>query len=105
MIPRTLLICENGLFASWAFRLAQEYERVLYFKPWLKSFAHPNDYYIGRGYEQFERVEHFWDHVDEADTICFLDVHFPDWATHLRSMGKPVWSAFYGEELELYRAE
>lgn len=105
MIPKTLLIVEGGLFSSWAFRLAKEYERVLLFRPWTRTFAHPGDYYIGSGYEEFERVEHFWKHVDEADTIAFIDIHFPDWATHLREMGKPVWSAFYGEELELNRAE
>jgi hypothetical protein len=88
---------------SWADRLSREYERVLYFRPWSKSFAHPNDFFIGTGYESFERVEHFWRHVDEADTIAFFDIHFPDWATHLREMGKPVWSAFYGEDLELDR--
>src|SRR6266481_4492730 len=105
MIPKTILIAEGGLFTSWAFRLAKEYERVLLFRPWTRSFSHPNDYRIASGYSEFERAEHFWEHVDEADTICFLDVHFPDWATHLRQLGKPVWSAFYGEDLELYRAE
>lgn len=105
MISKTILCVEGGLFSSWAFRLAKEYERVLLFRPWTRTFSHPNDFYIGTGYEEFERVEHFWAHVDEADTICFLDVHFPDWAAYLRSMGKPVWSAFYGEELELYRKE
>lgn len=103
MINKTILIAEQGLFGSWAFRLAQEYERVLLFRPWTRTFSHPNDYYIATGYEQFQRVEHFWDHVWEADTICFLDVHFPDWALYLRTMGKPVWSAFYGEQLELDR--
>lgn len=102
MINKTILCVDGGLFSSWAERLSREYERVLYFRPWTKSFSHPNDYYIGTGYN-FERVEHFWEHVDEADTIAFFDIHFPDWATHLRQMGKPVWSAFYGEEMELDR--
>jgi hypothetical protein len=103
MINRTLLIADGGLFSSWAERLSREYERVLWFRPWSKSFSHPNDYYIGTGYEAFERVEHFWKHVDEADTIAFFDIHFPDWATHLKDLGKPVWSGFYGENLELDR--
>lgn len=103
MIPKTLLCCDGGLFSSWAERLSREYERVLWFKPWSKSFAHPNDFFIGTGYPHFERVEHFWKHVDEADTIAFFDIHFPDWATHLRDMGKPVWGPFYGEDLELDR--
>ena len=103
MINKTLLICEGGLFQSWAHRLAREYDRVLLFRPWTRSFSHPNDFFIGTGYDTFERVENFWDHVDEADTIAFLDIHFADWATHLRAMGKPVWAPFYGEDLELER--
>lgn len=105
MISKTLLCVEGGLFGSWALRLAQEYDRVLHFRPWTRTFSHPNDYLIGSGYSKVQRVEHFWEHVDEADTIAFLDIHFADWADYLRQQGKPVWSAFYGEELELYRAE
>ena len=105
VINKTICCVEGGLFSSWAFRLAKEYERVLLFRPWTKSFSHPNDFYIAGGYPQFERVENFWDHVDEVDTFCFLDIHFADWADHLRGLGKPVWSAFHGEELELLRAE
>src|SRR6266446_8388614 len=105
MIPKTLLCVDGGLFSSWAERLSREYDRVLLFRPWTRTFSHPNDYYIGRGYDWCERIDHFWQHVDKADTVAFFDIHFPDWATHLRDMGKPVWSAFYGEELELYRAE
>lgn len=105
MINKTVLICEGGLFSSWAERLSREYKRVLLFRPWTRTFSHPNDYHIGRGYESFERVEHFWEHVDEVDTVVFLDIHFPDWADYLRKQGKRVWSAFYGEELELARIE
>lgn len=106
MIDKTILIAEGGLFSSWAMRLAKEYKRVLLFRPWTRTFSHPNDFYIGSGYRQFERVENFWDHVKEADTVAFLDIHFPDWATFIENeLGKPVWSAFHGEELELLRAE
>lgn len=105
MINKTLLICEGGLFTSWAERLSREYERVLLFRPWTRSLPHPNDIRIASGYPQFERIEHFWEHVDEADTICFLDTHFADWADYLRQQGKPVWAPFYGEELEVERVQ
>lgn len=105
MINKCLCVVENGLFQSWAHRLAKDYDRVLLFRPWAESFSHLNDRYIGTGYESFERIENFWDHVQEVDTFCFADVHFPDWADHLRLLGKNVWSPFYGEELELLRFE
>jgi len=105
MINKTVMCIDGGLFGSWALRLAKEYKRVLHFRPWTRSFSHPNDYIISSGYPQVERIEHFWDHIEECDTFCFLDIHFPDWADYLRDQGKAVWSAFHGEELELYRAE
>lgn len=105
MLDKSILCVEGGLFSSWAFRLAKEFREVKLFRPWTRTFSHPNDFFIGQGYSEFERVEHFWQHVDDADVVCFLDIHFPDWADYCRKQGKSVWSPFYGEELELYRAE
>lgn len=105
MINKTVLVCEGGLFQSVAHRLAREYKRVLYFRPWTSSFSHPNDLHIGEGYPDIERVESIWDHIDEVDTFCFPDVYFTPEQMYLRSIGKPVWGAGRGEELEMLRGE
>ena len=101
----TCCVIENGLFQSLAHRLAKEYERVLYFRPWTSSFSHPNDLHIGQGYENIERIEELWEPsvFNEIDTFCFPDVYFKDMQKYLRSIGKPVWGAFDGEDMEMER--
>jgi hypothetical protein len=105
MIKKTILVYEGGLFQSLAHRLARDYERVLYFRPWVSSFSHSNDFQMGMGYENIERVHDFWDVVDEVDTFCFPDVCYGDLQMYLREQGKAVFGAGYGEEMELLRWE
>lgn len=104
-IPRTALVLDNGLFQPLAHRLVGSYEKVCYFRPWIGSFPHPNDYYCGSGYE-FERIESYEQYFeDENVTWIFPDLHFPALQKWLRSKGRAVWGAGYGEDLELMRAE
>lgn len=105
MIRKTICVIENGLFISWAFRLAREYERVLYFRPWIGTFAHSNDLEIGEGYKQIQRLYTFWDNLEGIDTFFFPDIYFADWQKYLRSIGKNVWGCGDAEDLELYRGE
>lgn len=102
---RTVLVYESGLFQSLAHRLARDYERVLYFRPWVSEFPHSNDYQLGMGYDDIERVHSFWDVVDEVDTFVFADVGYGDLQMYLRDQGKAVFGAGYGEEMELKRWE
>lgn len=106
MIKRTALIIENGLFQSLAFRLAKDYERVLYWRPWVGSFSHPNDFFAGTGYDQFERIEAYEPYFDDDSiTWVFPDVHYPDLQQWLRKQGRQVWGAGHGEDLEMLRGE
>lgn len=103
---RTALIAEHGLFQPLAHRLANGYEKVLYFRPWIASFPHPNDYYVGSGYERVQRIEALEPYFDdESVTWVFPDLHFAPLQKWLRSKGRAVWGAGNGEELELMRAE
>lgn len=104
MIKRTALVIENGLFQPLAHRLAKDYERVLYFRPWIGSFAHPNDFYTGTGYDTIERIESYEEYFNDPEvTWIFPDLYFPALQTWLRSQGRSVWGAGNGEELELER--
>lgn len=105
MINKTLLCFDHGIFQSVAHRLARDFKRVFYFRPWQSSFSHPNDLKIGAGYDDIEKVETWLDLIDEVDIFCFPDIGFPSEQEYLRSIGKAVWGAGNGEELEMLRGE
>lgn len=102
---KTLMVYDNGLFVSWAERLARDFGRVLLYVPWKDAFPKSNKFVIGQGMENVERVNDFWDYVPETDIFFFPDVYDGDLQVHLRSIGKPVWGSAKGEELELKRWE
>ncbi len=77
---------------------------IMYYRPDPPREVHTDDDAIGDGYSDIIRITDFWDRLDEIDTFMFLDVNFYHWANHLRDdLGKNVWSAFNGEELETER--
>ena len=105
MIEKTICILENGLFQSFAHRMARDFKRVLYWKPWVTSFSHPNDKHTGEGYPDIERVDSWLEHIDEVDVWAFPDIHYAPEQAYLRGLGKQVWGAGDCEELELLRGE
>ena len=105
MIKKTICIIDSGLFQSFAHRMSRDFERVLYWKPWVTSFSHPNDRYTGTGYENIERIDSWLEHIDDIDVFAFPDIHYAPEQSYLRGIGKQVWGAGYGEELELLRGE
>lgn len=105
-INRTAICVEHGLFQPLAHRLAKDYERVLYFRPWVSSLPHPNAFYVGTGYKDIGRIESYEQYFDDKDvTWVFPDLHFAELQKWLRSQGRAVWGAGDGEELELMRGE
>lgn len=100
---KTIFVRDYGLFASWAPKLAEYFGRVLYYCPFKSAFPRSQQFVIGTGFDNVERVTNFWDHVEEADIFFFPDVYDGDLQVHLREMGFPVWGAGKAEELELLR--
>lgn len=100
---KTILIRDYGLFASWAVKLTEYFGRVLYYCPYKSAFPRSQQYVIGTGLEGVERITNFWDHIEETDIFFFPDVYDGDLQVFLRAIGKPVWGAAKGEELELMR--
>lgn len=107
MIKRTALCIDHGLFQGLAHCLAQEgYEKVLYFRPWTGSFPTANDYFIGTGYEDIERIHSYDQYFDDKDvTWIFPDLYSAELQEWLRAQGRQVWGAGHGEEIELDRAD
>jgi hypothetical protein len=109
---RTVLIVDDGLYVSFAVRLAKDFKKVYYFSPWnsggfaIKERAQP-----GEGYEEIERINWMFKYSDDpkeysfdrVDLFVFPFIYFSDLQDHLRQLGKRVWGAGYGDELELNR--
>lgn len=105
----TCIVVENGLFVSFAERLARDFGRVCHFCPYVSAFPTRHLAQIGEGLEGVERIKDFWDFVDEqkdhkATTLfVFLDIHFGDFQNHLRNEGWLCWGSGDAEDMELFR--
>lgn len=100
---KTILVRDYGLFVTWAQKLTEYFGRVLYYCPFKTAFPRSQQYVIGTGLNGVERITNFWDHVEETDIFFFPDVYDGDLQVFLRELGKPVWGAAKGEDLELLR--
>lgn len=100
---KTICIFDYGLFASWAVKLAKDFGRVLYYAPYKSAFPRSQQFVIGTGFENVERIANFEDHIKETDVFFFPDVYDGALQEHLRELGYPVWGCGKGEELELMR--
>lgn len=101
---KTCLVVANPLFVSHAERLARDFGKVLLYVPISGSFPTLNLGRVGTGLPGVERVDSiFGPHFDEVDLFVFLDLYHADEQTYLEGIGKRVWGARNGEELEVYR--
>lgn len=94
---------DNGLFVDFAIRHSHHFGRTLYWMPWVSSFPKSNQLLIGDGFDEIERIRFLWDYIDQIDLFIIPDIYFGDIASFLSKLGKPVWSARHGDDLELYR--
>lgn len=106
---KTAIVYDRGIYMSLAARLARDFGRVLLYNPaWKTTWPRFTDAQIGAGLlenEGVERIENFFDHLDEADIIVFPDTLDADLVNHLRGLGKRVWGSGYAESLELDRID
>lgn len=101
---KTILVCCNPLFADMASRLARDFGKVYLHVPHAGSFPTMNAGRVGYGLEGVELVDSvFGEHFDEVDLFVFPDLGHAALAVHLETIGKRVWAARYGEEIEIYR--
>lgn len=100
----TACVVDFGLFLPVARRLAKSFKRVLYqHPPSIRGFPTLASSIIGDGFENIERVEEFWPHLDEIDLFVFSDIGQSGLQLYLESIGKPVWGSRTGDSLELNR--
>ena len=100
----TALVCCAPLFVSLAERLARDYGKVLLHVPHSGSFPTMNHGMVGYGLPNVELVDDvFGPHFEEVGVFVFPDLGYGSLQVQLETMGKRVWGARHGEDLELYR--
>ena len=102
---KTVCIVDNGLFISFARKIAPAFGRALYHKPFQSAFPRTNDLAPGRGFEELEWCEQPLLEADSIDLWVFLDLYQSGLQSYLRKTGHRVWGAGVGEDIELHRWE
>jgi hypothetical protein len=100
---KTVCWVDNGLFASFARKVAPEFGKVLYYTPWQEPFPKSIRVEVGDGFPEIERIQYPLARADEIDLWIFTDLFQSDLQVYLAGHGARVWGARYGEELELER--
>ena len=106
---KTAMVVAPGMYMKCADRLARDFKRVLYHDPfWQSAFPKFTDAQVGENLlevEGVEKVNNFWDYVDEVDLFVFPDCGYSDWSDYLISIGKRCWASGKADSLELLRIE
>lgn len=105
-MPKTFLIIDaGGLSVDVARKLGQEGHKVLYWTPWHSAYSKFEDYAVGVGFPEIERVDNYAGYLDESDCIIYPDVGMGEQAHFFREKGYVVFGAGLGEVLEQDRGE
>ncbi len=97
---KSVLIYDDGFYIPFAQRLAKDFGKVMYFTDWENKTPQFKSTLFGKNVPGIERVDKFFDHLDEADLICFPDCTHGDLQLHLESCGYNIWGSRNGSELE-----
>lgn len=100
---KTVMVVDNGLFVSFARKLAPSFKKVYYHVPWQCAFPKSNQLLVGTGFDEIERIKFPLDYLDKVDLWVFLDLYQSDLQLFLESKGCRVWGCRKGEEMELFR--
>lgn len=98
-------VCDHGLFAHVARRLARDCKTVYYWTPWERSFPVVREGNLWGGFNDLKRIDSFWGVKDEVDFFVFPDIGFSAEQAELKSQGFPVWGAGGGDKIEMYRGK
>lgn len=99
----TCCVVDSGLFLPMALRLAEEFKRVIYWSPDMRSFPSVKQSVIGDGFSTIERVREFWPLHNEIDLWVFPDVGQSGLQHHLIEDGHAVWGSRGNDRWELNR--
>lgn len=102
---QSICVVDNvgGAYLPIARKLCPCFDKVYYYSVNQNPFPRMSLDMIGSGYKGIEKVNEFWNRLDDFDIIMFPDIYFNDWGSHLRKMGKMVWGGTEAEQLETNR--
>lgn len=100
---KTVCVYDNGLYFSVAQKLANDFGKVYYYTPWEGAFPTSNETLLGSGFPNVERINRFFDKVDEVDLFVFPFIYNSDLQKYLVKQGKRVWGCREGDSMEIYR--
>jgi hypothetical protein len=100
---KTVCIIDHGMYNMVADKLSEYFGKTYYHTPWEQSFPCSNDTLVGRGFPNYERIDDFFDKMDEIDLFVFTDIFHSGLQTYLRSIGKRVWGSGPGDVMEIDR--
>ena len=101
---KVVFVITTPIFCSLAERLARDFGTCYLYIPVSGSFVSMNQGLVGYGMKNVTRVDNiFGDHFEKVDLWVFPDGGHGDLQIYLEGIGKRVWGARHGEELEEYR--
>jgi hypothetical protein len=100
---KTILFGDWGAYLNFALRFSRDGHKVLYHNFWQFSFPTSNKMMVGKDMPGIEVVDNFWENVDKADVIVFMDSNFSDIAEYLKAKGKKVFAPGKAELVETNR--
>lgn len=80
-------------FTQMAEAVVGDFARVLYYSVWETAFPLSRNYIPGTGLDGIERVDDFFDALDQADLVVFSDVGNGGLQEYLRRQGMPVFGS------------
>lgn len=99
----TACVLDHGLFLPAAHRLAEAYQRVLYWTPHEQGFPSVKRVILGDGFEDIEWCDEFWSLKHEIDLFVVFDIGLSALQLELESQGFPVWGPRWADSIELDR--
>lgn len=97
------MIVDNGLFVSFARKIAPAFKKAYYHVPWQCAFPTSRSLAVGDGFSEIERIKFPLKYADEIDLWVFLDLYQSDLQEYLEAHGARVWGARRGDEMEIHR--
>ena len=100
---RCIIIDTGGMHVYLAKLLGTVFEKVRYYHPWESGEPLLQESKIGSGFEEFERIDNWHEHLDDTDLFIFPDLYYGPTQVWLEEQGFLVWGSKKAEKLEIDR--